>query len=171
MTIKIEVTGESIAEVSDKLLAIGGSLRATVSYDADNAAREALQAERNEKPATKTPKSKAAKEAPEKDTGEPQPAPAAEPSAPTAETTASSPAESPASASPAATEPETTAGEPLDYDGFVAPLVMRAVREVGRDPIIALFSEYGVAKAAEIDDARMPEFVARVQDLLEAKGA
>ena len=166
MTIKIEVTGESIAEVSDKLLAIGGSLRANLTYDDVSTARDAVPAERNEKPVTTKAKPKASKGAPEKGAGEPQPAPAAEEPEPskTAGTPTSAPAEPEEPSSP-------SAGEPLDYDGFVAPLVMRAVREVGREPIIALFSEYGVAKAAEIDDARMPEFVARVQDLLEAKGA
>lgn len=45
--IKIEVTGNSIPEVADKLLAIGASLRSTASNAADDAAREALQAKRD----------------------------------------------------------------------------------------------------------------------------
>lgn len=45
--IKIEVTGNSIPEVADKLLAIGASLRSTASNAADDAARVALQAKRD----------------------------------------------------------------------------------------------------------------------------
>lgn len=72
--IKIEVTGNSIAEVSDKLLAIGASLQRTVSHDADNAAREALQAKRD---AAKAAKAEVAEAAPV----DPTPAPKSAPSA------------------------------------------------------------------------------------------
>lgn len=48
--ITIEVTGNSIAEVADKLLAVGNSLRRTAINDADDAAREALQAKRRATP-------------------------------------------------------------------------------------------------------------------------
>lgn len=149
MTIKIEVTGESIAEVADKLLAIGGSLQG-------RAITTAPSEDTPEKPAEKpkpAPKPKAVKEAPKEDVGEPAPT-----ATEAASTKTEKSEESPATASPAATEVP-------DYDSVVSPLVLETVKRVGRDPVVALISEFGAAKAAEIPDNQLADFVSRLNDL------
>lgn len=150
--IKIEVTGNSIGEVADKLLAIGGSLRNTVVYDADNAAREALQAKRDaakidpimpevaemaaENP-TPTPKSASAAEAIE--------------SQPTTEEPSSTPA------------PAPSASEPLDFDKDVAPAVLALVAAKGKPAVQDILSEYGVERASQVDEDLWPELVATLR--------
>ena len=150
MSIRIEVTGESLVEVSDKLLAIGNSLRNSASQSADDAAREAAQAERNSKPAPA--KRAPPKAAPEK-APEPAPETVAEEKAPEA-----------------APEPErgpepAPAASGIDYDKDVAPLVPSAVMKSGRDAVIALLGEFGVSRAGEVPDALLGEFRDRLKAL------
>lgn len=147
MSIRIEVTGDSLVEVSDKLLAIGNSLRNTASQSADDAAREALQAERNSKaaPAKKAP---AAKASPEK---------AAEP-------VAEDKAPEPTPEVEKAAEPSAEAAS-VDYEKDVAPLVPKAVVNSGREAVIALLSEFGVERAGLVPDAQLAEFRDRLRAL------
>lgn len=139
MTIKIEITGASIQEVADKLLAVGGSLRATASYDADNAAREALQAQRDDaKPKAAPKKVKPVAE-------EAQPAPVA----PTAE--------------PAPSLPEPDAA-PLDFDKDVAPVVLKLVQTKGRDWVQDVLTQFGVERASQLPPEQFAELIAALQD-------
>lgn len=147
--IKIEVTGNSIAEVSDKLLAIGASLQRTVSYDADNAAREALQAKRD------AAKKEVAEEAPV----DPTPAPK---SAPAVETSESPQTTEEPSTTPA---PAASASE-LDFDTDIAPLVLQVVKDKGKPVAQEILSQFGVEKASNLDTSRWPELVAALQDAL-----
>jgi hypothetical protein len=146
--IKIEVTGNSIAEVSDKLLAIGASLQRTVSYDADNAAREALQAKRD------AAKREVAEEAPVDPTelaptvADPSPPPTDEPV-----TAPAGPATSPSD-------------EPLNFDTDVAPLVLKVVKDKGKPVVQQILDQFGVERASLLDPARWPELVEQLKGAL-----
>lgn len=144
--IKIEVTGHSLVEVSDKLLAIGASLQRTVSYDGDNAAREALQAQRD------AAKQEVAEEAPVD--------PTSTPTAPAVEEQASSPSSAVPTDAPAAPTAE------LDFDTDIAPLVLQVVKDKGKPVAQEILSQFGVEKASNLDPARWPELVAALQDAL-----
>jgi hypothetical protein len=147
--IKIEVTGNSMAEVSDKLLAIGASLQRTVSHEADNAAREALQAKR------KAAKAEVAEEAPVDPTPAPKSAPAAEAieSPPTTEQPSTTPA------------PSASASE-LNFDTDVAPIVLQVVKDKGKPVVQAILEQFGVERASTLDPSRWPELVAQLKDAL-----
>lgn len=147
--IKIEVTGNSIAEVSDKLLAIGASLQRTVSYDADNAAREALQAKRD---ATKREVAEEATENPIEDT-----ASAPEPS--------SASAEAPSVGQNEATPPAGDAKD-LNFDTDITPLVLQVVKDKGKPVAQEILAQFGVEKASLLDTARWPELVTALQGAL-----
>ena len=142
---KIEVTGHSLAEVSDKLLAIGASLQRTVSYDADNAAREALQAKRD------AAKKEVVEEAP-------TPLPSS------GQTEAPQPTEEKASAS-SPTEASDAPSE-LNFDTDIAPLVLQVVKDKGKPVAQEILSQFGVEKASNLDTSRWPELVAALQDAL-----
>lgn len=164
--IKIEVTGNSLAEVSDKLLAIGASLQRTVSYDADNAAREAAQAKRTvaeDKPTigaelakrVRKPKGEAA-------IGAGNAVPGA--ATPQAEAAASEPTSDATSAEVPPSEQEAPAQ--LSFDKDVAPLVLHLVKTKGPEAIKKILEQFGVERASQIDPARYGELVALVQDAL-----
>ena len=144
--IKIEVTGNSIGEVADKLLAIGHSLNSTAINTADNAAREALQAKRDAAKAKK----EAAKEAPV----DPTPVPK---SAPAAEATESQPTTPEPSSTPA---PAPSASEPLDFDRDVAPVVLAAVRDHGKPWVQEVLSQFGFERASQVPEEQHAELVA-----------
>ncbi len=148
--IKIEVTGNSIAEVSDKLLAIGASLQRTVSHDADNAAREALQAKRD------AAKKEVAEEAPVDPTPAPKSTPAAEEPASSGQTEASAPP----------TEEKSSASAELNFDTDVAPIVLQVVKDKGKPAVQAILEQFGVERASQLDPARWPELIAQLKDAL-----
>jgi len=136
--IKIEVTGNSIPEVADKLIAIGHSLRNTAINDADNAAREVMQAKREEifQPTVGNAPSEAAS------SGETEASPTA----------------------PSGPEPEApTTGEPLNFELDVAPVVLRAVATKTKSFVQDVLSEFGSTRASELDPARWPELIARLE--------
>ena len=139
--IKIEVTGNSIGEVADKLLAIGGSLR--------NAAVTTA-------PQGKTkidPVMPELREAAEKAPSDPTPSEAAS----SGETEASQTA-------PSGAEPETqTTGKSLNFELDVAPVVLRAVALKTKSFVQDVLSEFGSARASELDPARWPELIARLE--------
>lgn len=140
--IKIEVTGNSIPEVADKLIAIGRSLR----NDADNVARIAMQTERD----ALMPE---LREAAEKAPSDPTPSEAVS----SGETEASPTA-------PSGTEPEApTTGEPLDFELDVAPVVLRAVGSKGKPFVQEILSQFGSERASHIDETLWPELIARLE--------
>jgi hypothetical protein len=144
--IKIEVTGNSIGEVADKLLAIGGSLRNTAVNALDNSAREALQAKRD------AAKAEVAEQAP----ADPTPTPNAPP---VEETASSTTVDTPTPVAAA----EASASDTLDFDLDVAPVVLRAVAAKGKPFVQEILSEFGGTRASDLDDARWPELIARLE--------
>ena len=146
--IKIEVTGNSIPEVADKLIAIGRSLYNTSVNDADNAAREAMQAQRT---AAKTEVAEVAPAPLPPSDGPTEASPNTEPKA-----SASSPTE--ASDAQSETTPPASASE-LNFDTDVAPYVLQVVKEKGKPVAQEILSQFGVEKASSLDPARWPELV------------
>jgi hypothetical protein len=170
--IKIEVTGNSIGEVADKLLAIGASLRNTAVNALDNSAREALQAKRDAAkvevaeaaPVDPTP---APKSAPVAEVSESQPTttePSSTPAAPAEEITPK-PAEI-VENTPAAPAEEITPAAELNFDTDVAPYVLQVVKEKGKPVAQEILSQFGVEKASLLDPTLWPELVQQLKDAL-----
>jgi len=126
--IKIEVTGNSIPEVADKLLAIGASLRASAAAETP---RGVTKVEGN------APKSALVVEAIESQPTTPEPS--------------STPA-------PAASE--------LSFETDVTPVVLAVVQTKGKPVVEEILSQFGVARASQLDPARWPDLVAALQDKL-----
>jgi len=145
--IKIEVTGNSIPEVADKLLSIGASLRGHIEV---NAVREALQVDRN------VAKVEVAEAAPV----DPTPAPK---SAPVAEVSESQPTTTEPSSTPA---PAASVSEELNFDTDVAPYVLQVVKEKGKPVAQEILSQFGVEKASLLDPTLWPELVQQLKDAL-----
>jgi hypothetical protein len=151
--IKIEVTGTTLGEVSDKLLAIGARLRGQI-VEPIAAAPDAGAPAEETKP----------KRAPRKKVEEPQgnatdaaPAVADEPSASDVE------------ASPPAIEeePELPMGDApkeLSLDHDVAPRILEFVKAKGREAMTAILDEFGVERASQIPPARWPELLEKLGD-------
>jgi len=148
--IKIEVTGSSIGEVADKLLAIGHSLHNTAANAIDNSVREALQAKRD------AAKVEVAEAAPV----DPTPAPK---SAPVAEVSESQPTTTEPSSTAA---PAASVSEELNFDIDVAPYVLQVVKEKGKPVAQEILSQFGVEKASLLDPTLWPELVQQLKDAL-----
>lgn len=140
--IKIEVTGNSIGEVADKLIAIGSSLRNAAVTSAPQGKTkqiDAIMPELREE--------------------------IFEPSVGNAPSEAVSSGATEASpTAPSGSEPETpTTGEPLSFELDVAPVVLRAVALKTKSFVQDVLSEFGSARASELDPARWPELIARLE--------
>ena len=144
--IKIEVTGNSIPEVADKLLAIGASLQgikttmphawSDIKPDADITLEVAEAAPVDPTPAPK--------------------------SAPVAEATESLRTTTETSSTPA---PAASASE-LSFETDVTPVVLAVVQTKGKPVVEEILSQFGVARASQLDPARWPELVAALKDQL-----
>jgi hypothetical protein len=150
--IKIEVTGNSIPEVADKLLAIGHSLYSQTVVPIANGGTSAQTLE----------EVTGAKTLEELFTGVAEAAPAPLPTSPVEET-ASSSAEEKVSSGP--TEATPPAGE-LNFDIDVAPHVLQVVKEKGKPVAQEILSQFGVEKASLLDPALWPELVQQLKDAL-----
>jgi hypothetical protein len=144
--IKIEVTGNSIPEVADKLLAIGASLQGITTSMPVEVAEAA--------PVDPTP---APKSAPVATVSESQP-------------TTTEPSSTPA---PAASASEDEELEVVDLP--IAPpaeeidlrtLVLKVVEKRGKPFMEEILSSFGVVKASHVEPARLHELVARCQEAL-----
>lgn len=96
-----------------------------------------FQVTQAEAPVAKAParKVKAAEPAPEPVAPEPDPEPAPEPEAPA-----------------------------LDFDKDVAALVLESLAVKGRDVVSGVLSQFGVAKASQLDEKLWPELIAALKD-------
>lgn len=158
--IKIEVTGNSIGEVADKLLAIGASLQNTITvYDT---------------PARKTPPKKAEvmPEVAEAAPVDPIPALKTVSVAEAAESLRTTAATS-STRAPAASVSEDEELEvvdlpiaTLDIEADVRPLILKVVTARGKPVMEELLSRFGVTKASQIEPALLPELVALMQEAL-----
>jgi len=105
-----------------------------------------FQVTQAEAPVAKAParKAKAAEPAPEPVAPEPDPEP---------EAVAPEPEPTP--------EPEAAA---LDFDKDVAALVLETLAVKGRDVVSGILSQFGVAKASQLDEKLWPELIAALKD-------
>jgi hypothetical protein len=157
MTIRIEVTGESLPEVADKLLAIGQRLRAN-----DLQAANLSQAEVQDwTPAVEKAKPSRKAKVAEKPVAEPEQEDAGK--AQTGE--AQSPAEPAPEPEVTAQSAEASASEALDFDKDVAPVVIEAVQRTSREVVSETLSEFGAARASEVDEKLWPEMLERLKVL------
>jgi hypothetical protein len=103
-----------------------------------------FQTTQAEAPVAKAParKAKAAEPAPEPVAPEPDPEPEAVAPEPTP-------------------EPEAAA---LDFDKDVAALVLETLAVKGRDVVSGILSQFGVAKASQLDEKLWPELIAALKD-------
>jgi hypothetical protein len=156
--IKIEVTGNSIPEVADKLLAIGASLRGNNGGLLNSAAHPVGNVHVSEdadiNPAALTVVEVEVAEAAPVD---PTPAPK---SAEAAVGSESQPTTTEPSSTPA---PAASASEPLNFELDVAPVVLRAVAAKGKPFVQDVLSEFGGVRASDLDDALWPELIARLE--------
>ena len=137
--IKIEVTGNSIPEVADKLLAIGASLQGTASTT--------FQHKYTHQTVTLPEVAEAAPV-------DPTPAPK---SVPVAEAIESQPTTTEPSSTPAASASE------LDFELDVAPVVLRAVSSKGKPFVQDILSEFGSVRASQLAVDLWPELIARLE--------
>jgi hypothetical protein len=180
--IKIEVTGNSIPEVADKLLAIGASLRAsTAVLPIANGGTGAQTIEEvmgvaeaaSVDPTLNRPTSDASVTSP--DTSSDTPRSVAPKSAPVAEVSESQPTTTEPSSTPA---PAASVSEDeelevvdlpiatLDIEADVRPLILKVVTARGKPVMEELLSRFGVTKASQIEPALLPELVALMQEAL-----
>lgn len=153
MSYKIEINADSLSELGGKLLALASQFHATASAPAiDPVMPEVREAEDKPKRARK-----AKTEEPQGDAGnaaqsaaDPSPTSNSEQDTQTAET-AQAPSE------PAAPE--------LDFENDVAPVVIDAVGKIGKEAVSEVLSQFGAARASEVDPAQWGELV----DALKAK--
>jgi hypothetical protein len=168
--IKIEVTGASTAEVADKMLAIGNSLKngAAVWWtqtDAPEKLRRTLRAELEAEMSPVMPEVAEAAFppfAPEVAVapGEPTAGPAApEPVAETAEAGSNAPT---ATASPS----EPTEPRSLISAEALRDLVLRVVKLRGREAMVEVLDTFGAAKASDVAAEQVPELVTALEALL-----
>ena len=161
--IKIEVTGNSIPEVADKLLAIGASLQKTAqpAFNWFDAEPEHSPVTPNEHAQDFIRKLSAqiGAEVAEAAPVDPTPAPK---SAPVAEVSESPPTTTEASSTRA---PAASASE-LSFETDVTPVVLAVVQTKGKPVVEEILSQFGVARASQLDPARWPELVAALKDKL-----
>lgn len=152
--IEVKITGNSIPELADKLTAIGRALQVQASNEADNAAREALQAERDRARAEIT----AAAEATVEKAGE------------IAATKRARKKAEPAPVTVVEDEPaeqiDAETGEVAEVPALetVTAAVLSAVERVGRDKVVAILAQFGVNRASEVAPAQRAELLAMVKD-------
>lgn len=135
---KIEITADTLAELSGKVLSLASKLMtgtATEGWSAPKAAADVVLEVAEAAPVDPTPAPK---------------------SAPVAEATESQPTTTEASS--------TAAPAALDFDTDVAPHVLAVVQRLGKPAAQEILSQFGVQKASLLDPARWPELVTTLQD-------
>jgi hypothetical protein len=171
--IKIEVTGNSIPEVADKLLAIGASLQgikstmphawSDIKPDADIILEVAEAAPVDPTPAPKSAPVATVSESLRTTTETSStPAPASNTGATAADVLSSQPTTKEPSTTPA---PAPSASE-LSFETDVTPVVLAVVQTKGKPVVEEILSQFGVARASQLDPARWPELVAALKDQL-----
>lgn len=148
--IKIEVTGNSIGEVADKLLAIGGSLHGAAGAAPAPAAEKPRKAKKVDPVMPEVAEMAAA------------PEPASEADTSTSEVSETT---EQLSSQPTETTPPASASE-LDFDTDVAPVVLQVVKDKGKPVAEEILSQFGVAKASQLDPVQWPELVATLKAAL-----
>ena len=142
--IKIEVTGNSIPEVADKLLAIGASLRASAAAETPRGSTKA-EAEGN---------------APQKANA----AVVTEP-APTLKSSVA-PTDTPVPVALASEEPLEVVDLPVDVETDLRALILKVVTKRGKPYMEDILSSFGVVKASHLEAALLPKLIDRCNEAL-----
>lgn len=169
MSYKIEITADTITELTGKLLAL-----AAATQPGDPVMPEVKEATKPKRTRGSTAAEAAAKETEDKrNTGEPATSstepgnqttgPASETSTPTSDTSAPSSEATPSEEATTTSEaaPEAAA---LDFDKDVAPVVLEAVKQRGKDWVSEILSQFGVARASQVPDEQMGELVSTLKE-------
>jgi hypothetical protein len=64
---------------------------------------------------------------------------------------------------PPTEEKPSASAEPLNFELDVAPVVLRAVAAKGKPFVQDVLSEFGGARASDLDEALWPELIARLE--------
>lgn len=156
MSYKIEINADSLSELGGKLLALASQFHATASTPAiDPVMPEVREAEDKPKRARK-----AKAEEPQEDVGN-----AAQSAEPTMEPTAAETAETTTDGTTTSDAPADAEPAELDFENDVAPVVIDAVGKIGKEAVSEVLSQFGAARASEVDPAQWGELV----DALKAK--
>ena len=148
--IKIEVTGNSIPEVADKLLAIGASLRASAAVETPRGATKE-EAEGNAPQKTKTPKSASAAKATE------------------SQPTTAEPSSTRAPVDLVSEEPIEVVDLPIatiDFETDIRPLALKVVEQRSKPVLELILTRFGVPRASLVPADRMSELHAALQEAL-----
>jgi hypothetical protein len=145
--IKIEVTGNSIPEVADKLLAIGAKLRSIHIVEIANAT-----------------KAEVAEEAPVDPTPAPKSAPVVE--AIESQPTAAEPSSTPAPAASVSEEPLEVVDLPVNVETDLRALILKVVTKRGKPFMEDILSSFGVVKASHLEAALLPKLIDRCNEAL-----
>ena len=150
---KIEITADTLAELSGKVLSLASKLMTGTAAEGWSAPKSTMPAE-------------VAEAAPV----DPIPAPK---SAPAATATESQPTTKEPSSTPAASASEDEALEvvdlpidTLDFETDVRPMVLKVVEKCGKPVMEEILSRFGVAKASMIEPALLPELVSLCQEAM-----
>lgn len=154
MSYKIEINADSLTELGGKLLALASQFHANST--ADPVMPEIKGHTEAEAKKTRKPKDKANEPAADagnaaQSAADPSPTSNSEQATQTAET-----AQSPS---------EPAAAPALDFENDVAPVVIDAVGKLGKEAVSEVLSQFGAARASEVDPAQWGELV----DALKAK--
>ena len=153
MSIKIEVTGGSIGEVADKLLAIGHSLQGAAATF--NPVMPEIEAAEKPKATRKTKKA-------EPEVAEQEP-PQIIDMGNAASSSEEEPSSGPSEAPP--TSPSEPAAPALDFDKHVGPVVVEAVTTHGREAVVAVLNQFGAERASEVPEGQWAELVEALKAL------
>lgn len=140
--IEVKITGNSIPELADKLMAMGRALHVQASYEETRAKVEKeADAIIEKSEATATAKRSRKK---------------AEQAAATVTVVEDEPAE----------QVDTDTGEVAEVPALetVTAAVLSAVERVGRDKVVAILAQFGVNRASEVAPAQRAELLAMVKD-------
>lgn len=153
MSYKIEINADSISELAGKLLALAAQMQATPV--------DPVMPEVREAPKPKKAKAEKPVEVAEEPVGEPVGAPAAKSATDAGDTESLPTTPEPSSiAAPAPSEAVVA----LDFEKDVAPLVLKAVAVKGKPWVQEVLAQFGVERASQVPDDRLPELVAIVAE-------
>ena len=159
MSYRIEITADTLTELAGRAMAFAIGIQTTAAYDASVASAEA--------PKPKAKKGKAddgvALNSAPHPVGETRVADDADIN-PAALKTVEVEVADEALADP--TPPASASDAPeLDFDRDVAPNLIEAVERVGRERVTETLSQFGVARASELDPSQYGELVDALKDL------
>jgi len=161
MSIEIRIIGADAAETIAQLTGLTQGL--------NGASTSAIVAATAGETSTATPEPKAAstrkpRETKPAETVAEQASPAEDSSATAKQETGTSPTEPETPASEQIVDNDPPATKKLDFDKEVAPKVLGYVRYKGKAWVEEILSEFGVKRASDLDDDRLPELLETLED-------